>query len=547
MEVLMPSSPIGTESPMNLDKKLSYEKRLAELESQIQALLNWKKAILATLTLAIRPTAPAATRRKSTADVVWVKRKGSIHLSVQTVAEDVLQEKTAPAAIFDCTIVAEPEEVKPLPRLLTVPTPLASPAPCIVAHKILDVLQSYGRHTESDGGDKHKWLGRDKFFPRVERFVRAQQPVKMILPSFPWKSVNRIDKVTGALPDLGEELALARLDALCVDIGKVYEHGAEVHIATDGLAFNDVVGISDEDTWEYSVALLDMAAKKGFKGIKMLRVMDILGHTTTTTPGSPPLTKAQYLSLVSRGRSELESQLGGSSSDRAQEVRRLIETDRDTLLTYRGFIRFLETDLRHSPVAAGARSGQHYRRIVKEAAMRMMARAEAFTKVIQARCPDYVRLSIHPSSGAAKLSVPLLVEKSQSEGGGGGGFPRTPWHSCVAVALDGGYRAVHARDVRDTHDLVCKGDGRPWCFRERSDLFDLGEGVEIEHLYPCGLEIRPRHGAESDAARAGEGDMEGDAQARLSPAAEDKLIKLATLQPVRLVGFANALQLPNLK
>jgi pyoverdine/dityrosine biosynthesis protein Dit1 len=105
----------------------------------------------------------------------------------------------------------------------------------------MDVLETYGRHTGGSEADNHKWLGRDKFFPRVEQFVKNRQPVKMILPSFPWKSVNRVDKVTGALPDLGEELALARLDAICVDIGKVYEHGAEIYIATDGLVFNGML------------------------------------------------------------------------------------------------------------------------------------------------------------------------------------------------------------------------------------------------------------------------------------------------------------------
>jgi pyoverdine/dityrosine biosynthesis protein Dit1 len=107
-----------------------------------------------------------------------------------------------------------------------------------VAHTILDVLQNYGRHIESEEGDHHTWLGREMFFPRVMEYIKKQQPIKMILPSFPWKSVNRVDKVTGALPDLGEELALSRLNALCVEIGKVYEYGAEVHIATDGLVFN---------------------------------------------------------------------------------------------------------------------------------------------------------------------------------------------------------------------------------------------------------------------------------------------------------------------
>jgi pyoverdine/dityrosine biosynthesis protein Dit1 len=40
------------------------------------------------------------------------------------------------------------------------------------------------------------------------------------------------------LPDLGEELALARLHALCTEIGAVYERGGEVTIATDGLLFD---------------------------------------------------------------------------------------------------------------------------------------------------------------------------------------------------------------------------------------------------------------------------------------------------------------------
>lgn len=76
------------------------------------------------------------------------------------------------------------------------------------------------------------------FHGRVEEYVKKGESVKMIIPAFPWKSINRTDKVTGVLPDLGEDLALGRLNDLCVEIRKVYAHGAEVHIATDGLVFN---------------------------------------------------------------------------------------------------------------------------------------------------------------------------------------------------------------------------------------------------------------------------------------------------------------------
>ena len=59
--------------------------------------------------------------------------------------------------------------------------------------------------------------------------------------------INLVDKVIGKLPDLGEELAMARLHNMCVDIAAVYQHGAEVTIATDGLVFNGEHANSDVD------------------------------------------------------------------------------------------------------------------------------------------------------------------------------------------------------------------------------------------------------------------------------------------------------------
>ena len=144
---------------------------------------------------------------------------------------------------------------------------------------------------------------------------------------------------------------------------------------------------------------------------------------------------------------------------------------------------------RHSPVVAKAVSGSHYRKIVKTVAMGMMNRAESFTKIILAKCPNYVRLSIHPSSGAVKLSVPLIPQAS-------GAFPKTPWHCSVATGVDGSYSTVHAKDVRETHNLVYS-NGRPYFFREKSDLYDWAEGIaELQHLYPSGVKIMPKYGVE---------------------------------------------------
>jgi pyoverdine/dityrosine biosynthesis protein Dit1 len=95
-----------------------------------------------------------------------------------------------------------------------------------------------------------------------------------------------------------------------------------------------------------------------------------------------------------------------------------MKEDEDTMLTYCGFIRFLRTDLRHSSVAAHVKGSNEYRRVTKDVAMGMMTRAESFTKIILAKRGNYVRLSVHPSSGAVKLSIPLVPQRGEN------GWPR---------------------------------------------------------------------------------------------------------------------------
>jgi pyoverdine/dityrosine biosynthesis protein Dit1 len=50
--------------------------------------------------------------------------------------------------------------------------------------------------------------------------------------------LNRENKVLGHLPDLGEELALRRLNAMAENVKEVYQFGAVVNIASDGVLFN---------------------------------------------------------------------------------------------------------------------------------------------------------------------------------------------------------------------------------------------------------------------------------------------------------------------
>lgn len=104
----------------------------------------------------------------------------------------------------------------------------------VTATKALRIIEQYGLNYERTG----TWDGFETFLPVVLGQVSRGEPIKMLLPGFPFKSPNSRDKVLGKLPDLGEELALKHLNGLCENIKAVYEHGAEIHITSDGLVYN---------------------------------------------------------------------------------------------------------------------------------------------------------------------------------------------------------------------------------------------------------------------------------------------------------------------
>lgn len=99
---------------------------------------------------------------------------------------------------------------------------------------IMDILEHFSRQQQGNS----VFVGREVFSPRVRRHVVAKRKIPMVLPAFPAKSINCVDKVLGPSPDLGEELALDRLNDLCGRIQKIYTPGALVLIATDGACYN---------------------------------------------------------------------------------------------------------------------------------------------------------------------------------------------------------------------------------------------------------------------------------------------------------------------
>lgn len=103
--------------------------------------------------------------------------------------------------------------------------------------KILDIIFDYALNKFSDTKERLE-AGKPKFLSVINKFVATEARVEMCLPAFPFKSANKVYKVFGILPDKAEEIALERLNTMCLRIEKIYKPGARCTIISDGLVYN---------------------------------------------------------------------------------------------------------------------------------------------------------------------------------------------------------------------------------------------------------------------------------------------------------------------
>ncbi|RSL38658.1 hypothetical protein CEP53_014687 [Fusarium sp. AF-6] len=316
------------------------------------------------------------------------------------------------------------------------------------SNRILDVILEYSLNKFDSTAELHN-AGRPKFLAVISRFVRERQKVAMCLPAFPFKSANKVEKVLGALPDKAEELALGRLNTMCATIGQYYAPGAELTIISDGLVYNDLLGISDQETWRYGSALRAMAERKAFSHLAFSRLQDLVA--VKNLPDD--LVELTYVANATNFRRTLFNVHG---RDGDIDIDHEIATNPDTLMTYKGYSRVLKSDLQY--IFGSSKGGVRYRKDVKYLAKQMLIRGYAFAGAVKARFPNHLRLSIHQSTGEHKISISLLNTKT--------GFT-TPWHCSVALMADGEWLSALMSDFKADRLLeLVEEDGRPSYFRE---------------------------------------------------------------------------------
>lgn len=246
--------------------------------------------------------------------------------------------------------------------------------------------------------------------PMVESFVRAKEPIELVLPAFPAKAPNP-RKVLGALPDLAEQRALERLSELLDSIEEVWPAGARLTICSDGHVFADAVGVSDADVDRYRDMLLEFIDDPR---ISWFDLATALGEQ------SPSAQRAHLMKLHAPTEESLRERAKNSASFAAQVD---------------GIHRFLfEDEVVRRPEQTRSQS----KKLTREKAWDVVRRSEAWGSLVASVFPRALRLSIHPQPDpSVKIGVNLL----------GVADPwLTPWHASAVIDRHG-TKLMHRADA----------------------------------------------------------------------------------------------------
>ena len=234
---------------------------------------------------------------------------------------------------------------------------------------------------------------------RVRRFIDRGERIQLILPAFPAKSPNRT-KTLGALPDLGEALALKRLQKLCDEIKDVYEPGAEIIICSDGRVFSDIVRVSDQEVSDYTAAIASLIQSAKLESLRTFSLDDV---------------------AIDRDFDRMRDHLFVKYADSVEGIRQRVSTSIEERNLFNGIHRFLFEDLL---VLEPQLSRNQAREQSKQATYQLLRRSHAWSCFVEERFKGAIRLSIHPQPvGSRKIGIRLLPSEN---------IWRTPWHS-VAI------------------------------------------------------------------------------------------------------------------
>ncbi|HEI8721457.1 TPA: L-tyrosine/L-tryptophan isonitrile synthase family protein [Serratia marcescens] len=325
---------------------------------------------------------------------------------------------------------------------------------------ILDAIsEAVGKYLIKACGDKYDSQGYLSLQGSVLNFMAAGSPIRFVLPGFPCKSPNLIDKSFGVMPDLGEAISLKRLHSLAEEISEIYEHGCHISVLSDGTTFNDIVGVPDEIRVDYNRKLRKILPSSF---ISWFELRDFIKGCETDEDIRKSLIKSANLPYRN-----LDDLIRSSRSD--QHLR----TAHDNLCSYL----YNDVRLNRSP----SQSEDDYLHCVSHKAYEMMLRGMALNALIERSFPDAIRLSVHQYNNEGPKFTFAFMEGAEKV--------VQPWHSVPVISMSGHISLKgHAHVDKEMHALV-HFNGAPWCYIEVDNPQACSLRFNLLKLPTFGLEV----------------------------------------------------------
>jgi pyoverdine/dityrosine biosynthesis protein Dit1 len=282
-----------------------------------------------------------------------------------------------------------------------------------LAHRIIAILKEHRRSESCHHHEYHDCLV--SHVNKLIQLISRNEIIRFVLPAFPAKSPNP-SKTYGALPDLGEHLALCFLNHLCCSIKHIYSPGAEIIICSDGRVFNDLVGVGDHEVDAYSQKIRAILEDNNLTHITLFALDEHYGNVP-------------YAEM----RKNLIREFGETEARLKNTIKNCISARQQ----FNGIHRFIFED---SMFAMNTLSRNKIRKLSKEVAYQVVKRSNSWSVLVEKKFPDALRLSIHPQvCGSNKIGLMLLKAVDNWA---------TPWHR--VVLYDGQeHRLIKKNDAED--------------------------------------------------------------------------------------------------
>ncbi|UXR65303.1 isocyanide synthase family protein [Bdellovibrio bacteriovorus] len=231
---------------------------------------------------------------------------------------------------------------------------------------------------------------------KIDSFIRDGKPVHMILPAFPAKSPNPQKTVTNR-PDYGEVLALKKLQSLCEHIQNIYPAGAHITICSDGRVFSDVVEVSDGAVDVYGREIKEILRDHDLTHLSTFSLDDVFS---------------------SHNYDLMRQRLTTEFAEPVATIRQRTLKDAEARSMFNGIHRFMFED---QTALYPEKSRTSLREHAKDLAYEVIRRSNAWSRLVEKKFANSLRLSIHPQPlHSIKIGIRLLPSSD---------LWRTPWHS----------------------------------------------------------------------------------------------------------------------